>query len=602
MADTVMPDSRVTMAGDAPPENDYRAEQAEVELVLKLWNDGKDEDAEKDLGLREDFYKGKQWEGGVKKPVVNICRATIQGTLPIMTDSRPGFNVLAKEPSDYEFATTLSSVVDSWWQKPERGLDHTIVEVLTDSQIGDFGTFKVWWDDEADNGTGDICAERVAQKDIRFNKEATDFNKGCTWIIHRTFKTVGALKRKFQDKAANIHADSKKDDKSESLSTEVTLVSPTDQKWPVPRQPSLGESDSRDMCEVFECWMDSEELEDYREERDGKVEEGTKRKFPGGKLVTVLPNQKILLQSIGNPYKHGLKPFIRIVDTLLPGKLKGEGEIEPLMEMQKVLNKSFDNIVRYMTLMSNPTWLNQRDSGVNSNDITNDVALVIEVDDINKIKRDIPPALPPAALELPQMVMRISEIISGINDVSQGRKPAGIQAGVAIEALQEAAQTRIRLKDRNLEVSLAQMGSQVIQLIFQYYTSPRVIRITGNENWPQYFEFYIQNTEQGYVMNRKRHMPQPETGKYVPETGFSQIGPSKGVFDIKVQSGTSLPFAKEQRMNLSMQLRKQGDLSREGLYEALEWPNSQEELQRMAKQEAQQAQAAQQAAMMKGVK
>jgi hypothetical protein len=272
------------------------------------------------------------------------------------------------------------------------------------------------------------------------------------------------------------------------------------------------------------------------------------------------------------------------------------------MEVQKVLNKSWDNIVRYMTLMANPVWFNQRDSGVNSDDITNDVALVIEADDINRIKRDIPPALPPAALELPQMVMRISEIISGINDVSQGRKPAGIQAGVAIEALQEAAQTRIRLKDRNLEVSLAQMGSQVIQLIFQYYTSPRVIRITGNENWPQYFEFYIQNTEQGYVMNRKRHMPQPETGKYVPETGFSQIGPSKGVFDIKVQSGTSLPFAKEQRMNLAMQLRKQSDLSREGLYEALEWPNSQEELQRMAEQEAQQAQAAQQAAMMKGVK
>ena len=580
-------------------------ERDEVQAIKKLFESAKKGRAEYDgkWPIRWKFYKGEQWEGTTDKPVMNICRSTVQSMLPLLTDAKPGINVSAPEPNDYPFAMAIGKVIEAWWEKPGVNMAHILLEPLMDMSIYDYGICKVFWDAEAENGAGDIRVKRVSPDDVFVNREAKDFDKDCYYVIERQRPTLAWLKRKFPDKAAFIKSDSSKQDsqKNEDVN-EITLVSPTDQKYPIINQGTINESDCRETAEIWECWIDSEELEEYQDE---KQQTAYKKKYPGGKLITLLPNQNVVLQSIDNPYKHGKKPYVRFVDAILPGKFQGEGEIEALMGQQKVVNKILDNLIKHTTLTSNPVWLNQTDSGVDSNDITNDVALVIEADDINKIKRDIPPAAQAGQLDVYQMALRNCEIVSGINDVSQGRRPVGITAGIAIESLQEASQTRIRLKERNLQVSLSKMGLMLAELIMQYYTSPRVAKITGqNQQWPTFFEYFFEQKPDGYYANMKPYDLQKDangqpTGQYLPGN-YGTIGPSKGVFDVKIQSGTSMPFNKTERMNLAMKLRQQGDLSREGLFNSLEWPEAAQELQRMQAEDQQKAQAAQQQAAMKG--
>ena len=558
----------------APQTDRDVAERQEVANCKKLFDSAvlARSEYDKDWNKRYDFYKGKQWNGSASKPVMNIIRSTIQTILPLLTDARPGINIVPSEPNDFEFAKTLQTLVETWWDKPEVSMSHTLLEPLMDMCIYDAGVLKIFWDETADNNRGDVRVKSISPKNIYINKEAKDFDKECYYVIERQYPTVSWLKRKFPESASRIKSDdeAKKDNTKVSL-TEAKLQAPNDQRQPLSSNDGIfvSDSDCRETAECWEVWIDSEEMEAYTEGQ----EQGYKRKYPNGKLITLLPNQNLLLQSVGNPYNHGKKPYVRFVDAILPHSFWGEGEVECLMGAQKNVNMVLSNTLAYLKLMANPIWKLTSDSGVKREDITNDVALVLEVDPghMGDVIRDIPPAMQAGVIELYQTMLRNGEIESGINDSTMGRRPIGITAGNAIEALQEAAQTRIRLKERNLQVSLTKMGDILIKLFMQFYNTPRVVRITGGGQWPNYFEYFIENTENGYKFNKKDINFDEQSQSYIPGE-YKQSPESTGIFDVKVMAGTSLPFEKTQRSNIAFKLVDMGVITPEALLKVLEWP------------------------------
>jgi hypothetical protein len=555
---------------------------------------------DKDWPKRWDYYKGKQWDanrpGYRAKPVINLIRITIQSVLPILTDAKPGFNVTPREPNDFEFATSMGNVTEHWWDN--NTMDITLVEGLMDSMIFDYGILKVSWDPEAEDGAGDVKVEVKKPEDIFFENEAVDFNKNNGFVIERSFPQVGELRRKHPEFADAIKPDGAvKKEQDEAISTDVTLVSPVDRRSSADGNSVSPQPDDGQTAEVWECWIDSFELENYEETLpDGSVEKGKKKKYPDGLLITILPNQNLRLQKVNSPYKHKQKPYIRLVDHILPRRLQGEGEAEPIWETQRGANKFLANIMDYSNFMGNPIWKTEAGNGVDPNRLTNQFGAVITTKDnkIDTVKREIPPPLPQYILEFYQFLIRMAEMESGVQEVSQGRRPKGVTAAQAIESLQEAAQTRIRLKERNLQNSLSQLGKQVISLMMQYYKEPRIARITGKGEWPEFFEFFVsdeldENKQPTgkMIFNQKKFINDPETGKPMPDNAqIKQSQPSKGIFDVKIHSGTALPHQKTQRANVAFKLREAGDLSREGLYDALDWPNAEEELKRLEEQAA----------------
>jgi hypothetical protein len=174
---------------------------------------------------------------------------------------------------------------------------------------------------------------------------------------------------------------------------------------------------------------------------------------------------------------------------------------------------------------------------------------------------------------------------SGIHDVTQGRKPTGVTAAEAINQLQEAAQTRIRIKERMLQTSLVQLGYMVVSRMLQYYTLPRVVKISGQQEWPEFFEFFSTQDEEGnFVANTRQYMFEPENKQYVPAGDWAQTTPSRGEFDITVQAGTALPFQKSQRASLAFRLFDAQAIDQESLLSSVEWPDYEQVMSRMQQQ------------------
>lgn len=606
------PEAPQGVSDQAPDEN------AEVKFVLARYEEGKEarKEFDQDWTKWREYYKGKTFKNrvavGKADAGFNICRSTIHSTIPILTDARPGFGVLPKEPSDYQFAENLSKVVESIWDA--RKADHTLIEVLMDSQILSAGILKVTWNTDLEDGLGDVDLKAIDPDDIFVPKQAVDFDKNCPWTIHRTRKKVGTLRKQFPDKADQIHADttrSSTDQKNKVMDGDVQLVSPVDTKsrLPAPYSPMPGDEE---LVEVLECWVDAEALDEYEEMYEPGQEQptGWKKKYPNGKLITVIAQNRLLLQCVGNPYKDGKKPFVRFVDAIMPRQFWGEGEIEPLVKTQQMIDKVVATIMDYMNLTGNPVWFNPTTSGVDSAQITNAIGQVISYtpgQNGEKPSRDIPPPLPPYYFEFLQNLLRFADAISGIQEVTQGRKPVGVTAAQAIDTLQEAAQTRIRLKERNMNGSLGQVGEMTVSRILQFYTTPRVIKITGNNEWPEFMQFHVQDvldaqtqqpTGQTQFISQTYKMNQDAMGNKVGYTPgpMQKSDPSKGLFDIKIQSGTAMPTHKAEQGNLAIKLYEMQPpvIDQEALLETLDFPNYE---QVMARMQERAAQAAEQQAM-----
>jgi hypothetical protein len=492
-------------------------------------------------------------------------------------------------------------------------MDETIIEVLMDSQIVDAGFLKVTFDTDLMDGIGDIRVDVISPEDIYIPKGARDFDKNCPWVIHKTDKTVGELKRKFPQFADKIKSDgadqTSQDKKSKDADAETILVSPIDVKATDDTRPNPSGTDDRNTATVYECWMDDETVEEYNAEHkeDGdSTERQFKKKYPNGKVVICLPFQKLVLYSGENPYKHGKKPFVRFVDAIIPREFYGEGEAGPLIDIQKCINKTLANILDYMNMMGNPIWINERNNGVDPERLTNQTGLVISVNTgmINSVKRDIPPPLPNYIMEIYNLFMKATEIVSGTTDVTQGRRPLGITAAEAIESLQEAAHTRIRLKERNMQRSLSQLGLQVVALMLQYYREPRIYRIEGKDKrWPAYVDFFIEDAPNGgYILNKKMSKFNETENRYQADDTYTQQKASKGMFDIKILSGTSMPFAKTQRSNLAMRLFEKNAIDDVELLKTLEWPDYEQVLKRLAEKANAMAQAQPQAQQQPQIK
>jgi hypothetical protein len=448
--------------------------------------------------------------------------------------------------------------------------------------IYDAGIVKITWDKELLDGIGDVKWDVIDPRDIYIPPQARDFDKDCPWVIQLTKRSVGELKIMFPQHAQRIKPDSeqKTTEEIKGISTDITIVSPIDKKTNNPSNPMPSQTtDDRALATVAECWLEDTSLEEYEEENEVKF----KKRFPKGKVITVLPYQKLLLQAVENPYRHGKKPFVRFVDTLLPRKFWGEGEVKDLMGLQRIINKVLSIIIDYMNFMGNPIWKVGKGTGVDPNKLTNQIGLILEINEgkLGEVQRDIPPPLPQYIISFYDMMIRASETTSGSSEITQGRKPVGVTAASAIETIQEASQTRIRLKERNLQVSLSQAGRFVIALMMQYYTSPRVARITGKQIWPEYFEFYVEDLpEENKVKYTKKGYKFDETqNRYIEDALVEGI--SKGVFDVKVLSGTSLPFAKAQRSNIAFKLFDSKVIDPEELLTTLEWPDKEKVLKRI---------------------
>jgi hypothetical protein len=162
------------------------------------------------------------------------------------------------------------------------------------------------------------------------------------------------------------------------------------------------------------------------------------------------------------------------------------------------------------------------------------------------------------------------EKLSGITEVTEGRRPGQVTSGVAIESLATMAQTTIRLKARQIEAMIERMGQKLIPRIFQFYTTDRVFNFSGASN----------GKIQKYTFEREK------IRKKIQKDG--ELSFRDYVF--KVVPTSSLAMTKWQKGLMATQLYQMGLIDEKAALDSLEFPNRDEIMKRMSQKQEEQFQ------------
>lgn len=603
------PNVETTAPGEytATPE-----EKKAVKLVEKLFSKAKKHRSKYDEHWL-DYYKmfrGKQWKE--QRPsyrhseVINFIFQAIQGTVPVLTDARPRFDFLPEEPQDMELSEILSEVAEADWQR--NNWSTQLTEALYDAAIMGTGMGYLGYDPKARQGAGAIefCSEDPFY--CFPDPNAHDVNLKARYFIKAEPVDIEVLKRDYPSKKDVLKPDLVDLMQGEKTDLDqVKFKSPVDNKSIIEGSSSY-EAQYKDQALKVTLYLLDDEVMEEEKKRPGAdgMEESyfeQRLKYPHGRKIVT--SAGICLEDGPMEFEDGKIPYARLVNYCLPREFWGMGDVEQLSSPQKTFNKLVSFALDTLTLMGNPIWVVGTGSGVDTDNLFNRPGLIVEADDINQVKRQEGVQLQPYVLQLIDRMRDWFVQVSGNQDVSQGVKPEGVTAASAITALQEAAQTRTRLKSRFMDAFLNDIGQMYRDRVFQYYTAPQVKRLTGKDGAQKFFKFHIANEpvnpeqpdgEQRKVAYVRNYRQDPETKQYVEDLEARKLIINGG-FDIRVATGSALPFAKVEKSNLAFKLKEAGAIDEVELLKAVEYPNAEAVWARVQsrKQEQMAAEAAAQA-------
>jgi hypothetical protein len=283
-----------------------------------------------------------------------------------------------------------------------------------------------------------------------------------------------------------------------------------------------------------------------------------------------------MLECFDNPLGD-VFPFSRTRNYDKDGAWHGMSEIENLINPQQIVNSFLAQLIDNLRVTGNPPLIYSNQTGFRPDKMAFMPGIAIGVNgDPNLIKWLQSPALDPKMFALVDFMRQAIDTVSGVHDVTQGRRPAGITAASAIAELQEAGQTKIREKFRQMAYGLEDIGAISWRYVKLYYDRPRVLRVTDEAGNKQF-------------VNINESVVGPDGSV------FSANDPREGEFDIRIDLGNGLPASKVQKANLALQAFQLGLVDSQAALDGLDYPAREEIIARMkkAQMEAAQAQAAQ---------
>jgi len=509
-------------------------EEKLASMVFKAYTEAKafKKNYDKDWELWYRYYAGQHWQHPVaawrSTPVVNFIFSTIETIIPIMTDNRPQIVVLPMEPSDTNISEVIQNIIKKIWV--EQDTDLKLPMVIKNTLKYGTGFAKVWWNPLLAQGRGDVAISVVDPRHMYPSPGALDM-EDAKYIVFAANVPLSNVERDYPHVKGKLVGGIWDEDltisktitsQGTSLGLESLGPTPTtdntSQTWHKDTSGTQATAERKGLVTLVEMW--------HRDESD-RV------------MVTIMANSKLLRHG-PSPFKHNSFPFIKFVDYMVPGTFWGMGEIQQLHRLQDDINRRRGQIHDILRLTANPPFVVDADSGIHPKAMTNRPGTILYKNRGSDVRWLQPPILPAALFSLQELDKRDFDSISGVLDVTQGRRPVGVEAASAIIELQEAAQTRIRAKVRNMEAGLRRMGQQIIALVQQFYTEPRVIRLVEGRGTGQNF----------IAINSPGLTPE---GKYAIINDVSV-----GQYDLEIGVGSTMPVSKTRQFAQMLQLRQAG--------------------------------------------
>ncbi len=261
-------------------------------------------------------------------------------------------------------------------------------------------------------------------------------------------------------------------------------------------------------------------------------------------------------------YSDGKYPFV--FDRLFPekGMPVGFGYIEIMVNPQEYVDK-LDQIILKHANLQRPRYFATPTSGVNLTDFADLSKDIVEVtgkvgeDDLRQIK---PPQMSDVVLEA--RTMKIDEIkeTSGNRDFSQGSTTSGVTAASAIAALQEAGSKLSRDMIKGTYTAFGEMVTMLIERMRQFYTLPRCYRIT-EPNGAERFVTMDNGVLGGPAVGMEGGVPLA--------AGENDLKERRPIFDISVSAQKASPYSRIANNELAKELYGMGVFAPENADQAM---------------------------------
>lgn len=439
------------------------------------------------------YFKNESRPDYKSNQVSNLVFSTIEAIRPIMTDNNPKFIAVPTSPEGQEFSTDVQMALDFEWEREKLAtkLPAQLIPMLV------YGT-AVWfvqWNGK-EGEYGDINIKPIDPFNI-FPDPLAENIDNSEYIVYATYKNANQLKQMFPNKASAIEG---------SRINMSELVANRDEN----------DSQEENQVLVLEMWC-----RDWTT-MDENVKDEQVLKYPKGRVITCLPELGIILDDKKNPYKDGKFPFVLMKNYDVPFKFWGVGEVEQILSPQIYINELTNQIIDNAKSTANMQWIIDKNSGIGQGKLTNRPGLVIRKNPGSEVRRDTPPPMPTYVRETIDVMKADIQDISGVLDSLKGEKQTGVVAASAILALQEASQSRIRLKIKIMESNLSELANMVYSRMQQFWKLDRWVRITDIEGNPLFREI----------------------GQRVLQNDY----------DLKVQAGSTMPVNKNAMMDLMIRL------------------------------------------------
>ncbi len=225
------------------------------------------------------------------------------------------------------------------------------------------------------------------------------------------------------------------------------------------------------------------------------------------------------------------------------------GELDHIIPMQREINRRRKNLSRALELSANPPVITNKDSGLLPNINTVEAGEILKVTRGSELKWMEYRGPSEFQFQMLGIDQRDVDTISGVHDVQQGQRPAGIEAAAAIRRLQEAAQVRVR-------------GMEAVAHRERAALLRKLLYCAGRKLAPQ-ISF---RGAGGQVLN-------------VNADDLCQQ------YDIQFARGTGTVAGRQDMEDKALALFDRHALDRQGLLEALNWKGREEIVARMTQQD-----------------
>lgn len=388
----------------------------------------------------------------------NFIYSTIESMRPIMFDNDPKFEAIPVTLDSVPFTADINRALDWEWhrtQMSKKCISNSIYTFTIGTSI--MMLPYVFSDKPQAEVDGDVEPIQINPFNLFPDPLATSV-EDAEYIIYATYQHVNVLKKLYPEFDENL-------DGADIQYQE--LVNYRNEGAKIMNQ-----------VLVIEMWMrDYTTIEVEEEDSSGGTTTTKKAQYPLGRVLTTAPELGLVLKDEENPYETGRFPFFIFKDIDVPFQFWGEGEVKWLLSPQKSINDLSNQIIDNAKHTANQIWVIDKNAGIPKGSIINRPGLIIRKNPGSEVRRDSPPSMPMYVSEKINSLKTDIEVISGVHDVTRGQNPSGIESGAAIAALQEAANTRIRLKTKLHEYTLGDIGTEWLARMKQYWKFDRIVPV-----------------------------------------------------------------------------------------------------------------------------